>query len=94
MVWALLLAVANCAFRLVLALIGMRARTSAGVAQLSPFAQSTGYLISVSGPLVVGTLYGATGGRHAPLAVLAALMAAGCAVGLVAGRDRVVEDEM
>ncbi len=45
--WALLLGVSNCAFPLALTMVGMRARTGAGVAKLSAFAQSTGYLISI-----------------------------------------------
>ncbi|MFP8944873.1 CynX/NimT family MFS transporter [Streptomyces fenghuangensis] len=90
--WALLLGLSNCAFPLVLTMIGMRARTGAGVAKLSAFAQGTGYLIAVPGPLLVGALHQHTGGWHAPLALMAALMAAQLAVGLVAGRDRCVED--
>ncbi|MTE18435.1 MFS transporter [Streptomyces sp. TRM43335] len=90
--WALLLGVSNCAFPLVLTLIGMRARTGAGVARLSAFAQGTGYLISIPGPLLVGSLHQHTGGWHAPLALMAALMVAQLAAGLLAGRDRYVED--
>ncbi|AUH43742.1 CynX/NimT family MFS transporter [Streptomyces sp. CMB-StM0423] len=93
-VWALLLAVSNCAFPLVLTLLGVRARSHAGLVRLSAFAQSTGYLISIPGPLAVGALYGATDGWTVPLAVLAAFMVAQVAVGIVAGRDRVVEDEV
>ncbi|WBB60146.1 MFS transporter [Streptomyces sp. WMMC500] len=93
-VWALLLAVSNCAFPLVLTLLGVRARSHAGLVRLSAFAQSTGYLISVPGPLAVGALYGATDGWDVPLAVLAGFMVAQVAAGIVAGRDRVVEDEV
>ncbi|MEV6109421.1 MFS transporter [Streptomyces sp. NPDC051940] len=92
--WALLLAVSNCAFPLVLTLIGVRARTTAGVVRLSAFVQGTGYLISIPGPLVVGALYESTDGWDVPLAVLAVLMVAQVSVGLLAGRDRVVEDEV
>ncbi|MFW6718979.1 MFS transporter [Streptomyces sp. MAR4 CNY-716] len=93
-VWALLLAVSNCAFPLVLTLLGARARSHAGLVRLSAFAQSTGYLISIPGPLAVGALYGATDGWTVPLAVLAAFMVAQVGVGILAGRDRVVEDEL
>ncbi len=92
--WTLLLGVSNCAFPLVLTLIGMRARTGPGVAGLSAFAQGTGYLISIPGPLLVGTLHQHTGGWHAPLALMAVLMVAQLCAGLVAGRDRCVEDEL
>ncbi|MFF0380910.1 CynX/NimT family MFS transporter [Streptomyces sp. NPDC004286] len=92
-VWAVLLGVANCAFPLALTMVGMRARTGPGVAQLSAFAQSTGYLISIPGPLLVGVLYQRTGGWGVPIALMAALMLPQMAVGFLAGRDRIVEDE-
>ncbi|WP_307055751.1 CynX/NimT family MFS transporter [Streptomyces achromogenes] len=91
--WALLLGVANCAFPLALTMVGMRARTGAGVAQLSAFAQSTGYLISIPGPLLVGVLYQHSGGWGLPLALMTALMIPQTVVGVLAGRDRTVEDE-
>jgi CP family cyanate transporter-like MFS transporter len=91
--WALLLGVSNCAFPLALTMVGMRARTGAGVAQLSAFAQSTGYLISIPGPLLVGVLYQHSGGWGLPIALMAALMIPQIAVGVLAGRDRTVEDE-
>ncbi|KUN78718.1 transporter [Streptomyces bungoensis] len=91
--WAILLGVSNCAFPLALTMVGMRARTGPGVAQLSAFAQSTGYLISVPGPLLVGVLYQHSGGWGLPIALMAALMVPQMAVGVLAGRDRTVEDE-
>ncbi|MCD9878971.1 CynX/NimT family MFS transporter [Streptomyces guryensis] len=91
--WALLLGIANCAFPLALTMVGMRARTGAGVAQLSAFAQSTGYLISIPGPLLVGVLYQHSGGWGLPIALMAALMVPQMAVGVLAGRNRTVEDE-
>ncbi|MFE7902769.1 CynX/NimT family MFS transporter [Streptomyces sp. NPDC057424] len=91
--WALLLGVANCAFPLALTMVGMRARTGTGVAQLSAFAQSTGYLISIPGPLLVGVLYQHSGGWGLPIALMSALMIPQMAVGFLAGRDRTVEDE-
>ncbi|MET8949212.1 CynX/NimT family MFS transporter [Streptomyces sp. NPDC004393] len=91
--WALLLGIANCSFPLALTMVGMRARTSAGVAKLSAFAQSTGYLLSIPGPLLVGVLYQHSGGWGLPLALMAGLMVPQVAVGVLAGRDRTVEDE-
>ncbi|MCL8016037.1 CynX/NimT family MFS transporter [Streptomyces sp. AS02] len=91
--WALLLGVSNCAFPLALTMVGMRARTGAGVAQLSAFAQSTGYLLSIPGPLLVGVLYQHSGGWGLPLALMAGLMIPQMLVGVLAGRDRTVEDE-
>ncbi|MFF9490759.1 CynX/NimT family MFS transporter [Streptomyces flaveolus] len=92
-VWALLLGISNCAFPLALTMVGMRARTGAGVAQLSAFAQSTGYLISIPGPLLVGVLYQHSGGWGLPIALMAALMVPQMVVGVLAGRDRTVEEE-
>ncbi|MFF5157295.1 CynX/NimT family MFS transporter [Streptomyces sp. NPDC000348] len=91
--WAVLLGIANCAFPLALTMVGLRARTGAGVTQLSAFAQSTGYLISIPGPLLVGVLYQHSGGWGLPIALMAGLMIPQMIVGVLAGRDRTVEDE-
>ncbi|WP_426501275.1 CynX/NimT family MFS transporter [Streptomyces sp. D54] len=91
--WALLLGVANCAFPLALTMIGMRARSGAGVVRLSAFAQSTGYLISIPGPLLVGVLYQHSGGWGLPIALMAGLMIPQMVAGVLAGRDRTIEDE-
>ncbi|WUS96301.1 MFS transporter [Streptomyces sp. NBC_00708] len=91
--WALLLGISNCAFPLALTMIGMRARSGAGVVRLSAFAQSTGYLISIPGPLLVGVLYQHSGGWGLPIALMAALMVPQMVMGVLAGRDRTIEDE-
>ncbi|WP_406728240.1 MFS transporter [Streptomyces sp. GD-15H] len=91
--WALLLGIANCAFPLALTMVGMRARSGAGVAKLSAFAQSVGYLISIPGPLLVGVLYQHSGGWGLPLALMAGLMIPQMIAGVLAGRDRTVEEE-
>ncbi|MFG2587031.1 CynX/NimT family MFS transporter [Streptomyces sp. NPDC048438] len=91
--WALLLGIANCAFPLALTMIGMRSRTGAGVVRLSAFAQSTGYLLSIPGPLLVGVLYQHSGGWGLPLALMAALLVPQTVAGILAGRDRAIEDE-
>ncbi|MFE7777474.1 CynX/NimT family MFS transporter [Streptomyces sp. NPDC057445] len=91
--WALLLGISNCAFPLALTMIGMRARTGTGVVRLSAFAQSTGYLISIPGPTLVGALYDHSGGWGLPLALMAGLLVPQVVVGSLAGRDRTVEDE-
>lgn len=91
--WALLLGISNCAFPLALTMIGMRSRSSAGVVRLSAFAQSAGYLISIPGPLLVGVLNQHSGGWGLPIALMAALMLPQMVVGVLAGRDRTIEDE-
>ncbi|WP_327413167.1 CynX/NimT family MFS transporter [Streptomyces sp. NBC_01233] len=91
--WALLLGISNCAFPLVITLIGLRAKSPAGVVKLSAFAQSTGYLISIPGPLLIGALYQHSGGWDLPLALMAGLLVPQIALGILAGRDRTIEDE-
>ncbi|WP_407553807.1 MFS transporter [Streptomyces sp. Pv4-95] len=92
-IWALLMGISNCAFPLALTMIGMRSSSSAGVVKLSAFAQCVGYLISIPGPLLVGTLYQHSGGWGLPIALMAGLMVPQIAVGVLAGRDRRIEDE-
>lgn len=91
--WALLLGISNCAFPLALTMIGMRSRSGAGVVRLSAFAQSTGYLISIPGPLLVGVLHQHSGSWGLPIALMAGLMVPQMAAGILAGRDRTIEDE-
>ncbi|WP_329194149.1 MULTISPECIES: CynX/NimT family MFS transporter [unclassified Streptomyces] len=91
--WALLLGVSNCAFPLVITMIGLRAKSPAGVVKLSAFAQSAGYLISLPGPLLIGALYQHSGGWDLPLALMAGLLVPQIVLGVLAGRDRTIEDE-
>jgi len=93
-VWAFLIGVANCSFPLALTMIGMRARSDHGVVRLSAFAQCTGYLISIPGPVLVGTLYQHSGGWTAPIAFMAALLVPQTLAGILAGRNRQIEDEV
>ncbi len=79
--WSLLLGFGTGTFPLVLALINLRTRTSAGASSLSGFTQGVGYTLAGLGPLAVGVLYGATGGWAAPSLVLVGT----CVVLLVAG---------
>ncbi|MFD9130464.1 CynX/NimT family MFS transporter [Kitasatospora sp. NPDC059571] len=92
--WACLVGLSMCAFPLALTMIGLRARTPAGVARLSAFAQSIGYLISIPGPILVGTLYQATGDWYLPLGFLALLLVPQMVFGSRAGRPRHIEDEV
>ncbi|MFJ1747027.1 CynX/NimT family MFS transporter [Streptomyces sp. NPDC088116] len=91
--WAVLLGISNCAFPLALTMIGMRARTGAGVVRLSAFTQCVGYLISIPGPLLVGVLYQHTGGWGLPIALMAGFLVPQMVAGVVAGRDRTIEEE-
>ncbi|NUP31375.1 MAG: MFS transporter, partial [Streptomycetaceae bacterium] len=91
--WALLLGISNCAFPLAITMIGLRARSAAGIVKLSAFAQSTGYLISIPGPLLIGVLYQKTDDWGLPIALMAALMVPQILIGVAAGRNRQIEDE-
>lgn len=93
-VWAFLIGVANCSFPLALTMIGMRARSDLGVVRLSAFAQCTGYLLSIPGPILVGVLFQHTGGWTAPIALMAALLVPQSIAGVFAGRNRQIEDEI
>ncbi|MCO6009785.1 MFS transporter [Actinoallomurus purpureus] len=86
--WAVLLGLSNCSFPLALTMIGMRGRDGATVTRLSAFVQSTGYLLSIPVPVLVGALYQHSGGWRAPLSLMAVLMLLQLGAGLVAGRDR------
>ncbi|MFI8455694.1 CynX/NimT family MFS transporter [Kitasatospora sp. NPDC085464] len=92
-VWAVLVGLSNCAFPLVLTMIGLRARTAGGVAQLSVFAQGVGYLISVLGVILIGPIYQITGEWYWPLGFLALLLVPQMLFGLRAARPRHIEDE-
>lgn len=92
--WAVLLGISNCAFPLAITMIGLRARSAAGMVGLSAFAQSVGYLISIPGPLLVGVLYQHTDSWDLPIALMAALMVPQMLFGIRAGRNRQIEDEL
>jgi CP family cyanate transporter-like MFS transporter len=92
--WVVLLAIGQSAFPLILALIGLRSRTSAGTVALSAFAQSTGYLIAALGPMTIGVLYELSHGWVAPIGVLMGALVVQAVSGLAAARPRMLEDEI
>ncbi|MFI6261561.1 MFS transporter [Micromonospora sp. NPDC051006] len=93
LLWVVLLAIGQSAFPLILAVIGLRARTAEGTVALSAFTQSTGYLIGGLGPLLVGILYEATAGWTVPIGFLLAALAVQTCLGMVVARPRHIEDE-
>jgi CP family cyanate transporter-like MFS transporter len=93
-VWAFLIGVASTSFPLALVMITLRARTEGGVVQLSAFAQCVGYLLAVPGPILVGFLHQSTGGWTMPLALMAALLIPQTISGVLAGRNRTIEDDI
>jgi CP family cyanate transporter-like MFS transporter len=92
--WMILLAVGMGSFAMVLALLGMRARTPETTAGLSTVAQGWGYLLAGFGPLLVGVLHGATGSYTGMFVlVLAGALGLGLS-GLLVTRNRYVDDEL
>jgi CP family cyanate transporter-like MFS transporter len=74
-------------------LIVLRTRRAAATRRLSAMAQTVAYAIAASGPVVVGALYGATGGWSAPLILLIAVAGVMAAAGAVSGRQVLIDDE-
>jgi CP family cyanate transporter-like MFS transporter len=92
--WVIVLGISQGVFPLALTMIGLRTRSAAGTVGLSSFGQSVGYLISIPGPIVVGAIYGATGGWSVPIVLLLVLLVPQGMAGVFAGRDRYVEDDL
>src|SRR5690606_4075313 len=91
--WMVVLGIAMSVFPLILTLFGLRARTAAGAAALSSFAQSGGCLIGGVGPFAVGRLHGLAGAWTLPLALPSAPMALHVVSGLASTDRRHVVDE-
>jgi len=81
-------------FPMALVMIGLRARNAESTAALSSFVQSIGYVISGTGPLLFGVLYGWTRNWTLPLALLFAALALTYVTGWAASRERFVDDEL
>ena len=94
LLWAALVGVGAVTFPLILTLIGLRSRTAEGTAALSAFTQSTGYLIAVVGPFLVGVLHGATNGWNVPLALLLVLALPLFGLAAYVARPVAVEDQL
>ncbi|WGX95941.1 MFS transporter [Nocardioides sp. L-11A] len=84
--WAALLGIGGAVFPVTLSFFAMRTTTTADTASLSAMAQSIGYLIAASGPLLVGVLHDASGSWRLPCALLAGMGVVQIAAGYVAGR--------
>ena len=92
LLWAVVMGVAQGAsLSLALLVIVLRSADGDVAAALSGMAQSGGYLIASTGPLVMGLLYTATGGWTVPLLFLLAVAALIWIPGMTAARDRVIE---
>lgn len=91
-IWAALLGLGQGAsFALALTLIVLRAPDAPTAAQLSGMAQGVGYILSISGPLFVGLLRGATGSFDAAALLYVVLAVAVAVCGMGAGRALLVQ---
>lgn len=70
--WVGLLGLGGAGFPWILAMIGLRSRSTREAVALSGFVQPVGYLIGAIGPFVVGLVHDATGSWQLPLLGLAA----------------------
>lgn len=92
--WAVAIGTGQATFPMILTLIALRARTSAGTAALSGFAQPVGYLLASPAPILIGMLYGATGVWTVPLIVMMALALLLLVFCVMASRPAWVEDDV
>jgi MFS transporter, CP family, cyanate transporter len=90
--WAAVLGIGQgAAFAVALLLLVVRSRHPADTARLSAMAQSVGYLIAATGPLLVGAVHEATAAWTVPLLLLLALLVPQAATGILAGRARYLD---
>ncbi|MGB6241281.1 MAG: MFS transporter [Castellaniella sp.] len=78
-------------FALALMLIVLRSRDAHVAAHLSSMAQTTGYMLAASGPLLIGILYAWTGSFRAATGLIGFLGLATALAGWYAGRNALVQ---
>ncbi|MGB6007757.1 CynX/NimT family MFS transporter [Castellaniella sp.] len=78
-------------FALALMLIVLRSRDAHVAAHLSSMAQTTGYVLAASGPLLIGILFAWTGSFRAATGLIGALGLATALAGWCAGRNALVQ---
>jgi CP family cyanate transporter-like MFS transporter len=91
--WVLIAGLASGAsLSMSLTLMAQRARTSDASAALSGMAQSVGYLVAATGPVLFGWLHAGLGGWNFSLGLLILVLLAQSVTGAFAGRPRFVLD--
>ncbi|MFN2328538.1 MAG: CynX/NimT family MFS transporter [Chromatocurvus sp.] len=89
--WAIVLGLGQGGtFSVALSLIVLRARDATMTGRLSGMAQSVGYTLAATGPLMVGTFYGWYGNWNAVAVMFCVIALVGTLAGLGAGRRRFV----
>lgn len=90
-VWAALIGIGNGAsFPLALTFLVLRTQSSHETARLSAMAQSIGYLIAATGPIIMGVLHAVTGAWTVSLGFVLALLLPQTVIGMAAARRRFV----
>ncbi|GAA0264027.1 MFS transporter [Cryptosporangium japonicum] len=93
--WVVLLGIGQGgSFGLGLLLFSLRTRTTAATARLSAQAQTVGYLLAATGPLLVGAVHDVTGSWSVPVGLLIVLLIPQAVFGLLAGARRFVGPEV
>jgi MFS transporter, CP family, cyanate transporter len=82
------------AFPVALMMIGLRSRNAQSNAALSSFVQAIGYAVAGAGSLLFGVLYGSTQHWTLPVVLLIVALALTYVAGIVASRERFVDDEL
>ncbi len=94
LLWAFLLGVGGFCFPTAIALIPARTRSAQTTARLSGFAQPMGYFVAGVGPFLVGLVNQRTGSSTEILIALVVLALVMGAVGVRAGKNVVIDDEL
>ncbi|WP_436890028.1 CynX/NimT family MFS transporter [Nocardiopsis dassonvillei] len=93
-VWTTFIGIGMGSFVYALTLFAVRTRTGEGAAALSATSQSLGYLMAGAGPFLFGLLHELSGGWHAPLLLVLALVLTNIVTGWLLGRPRYLEDAL
>lgn len=80
-------------FSLAMMLFTLRTKTAYAAADLSGFAQSIGYLLAASGPIVFGALYDYTGSWQLPIYVFLIVVAVLFVSGWYAAGNKYIEEQ-
>lgn len=79
-------------FAIALTFLGVRAKTAQHAAELSGMAQTIGYVIAASGPILIGYIFDVTNAWTIPLFILMGVLLIVIYFGIYAGKNRYVLD--
>lgn len=80
-------------FAMALTFLSIRAKSAKDAADLSGMAQSVGYILAASGPILIGYIYDVTAGWTIPLGSLVLITVAIIYFGMQAGQNKYVLDD-